>query len=69
MIEVLICIMLIFGATGWFIHLVFIMFAIANKGKITIDYNHYKEMYFELVIMALIFILTIYALITIMAII
>ena len=59
--EVLGIVMLVFGAAGWFIHLVFIAYAIANKGKITINYNYYKEMYFELIIMSFIFVLTIYA--------
>lgn len=63
--KLLAIVMLIFGATGWFIHLVFITHAIANKGKIEINYNCYKEMYLELIIMFFIFILTIYALITI----
>jgi hypothetical protein len=61
--NLLAIVMLVFGASGWFIHLVFIAYAIANKGVIEIDYNHYKEMYIELVIMIFIFILTIYALI------
>ena len=57
----IIIVALVFGVAGWFIHLVFIAFAIANKGKIEINYNYYKEMYPELIIMIFIFILTIYA--------
>ena len=60
--EILGIIMLVFGVAGWFIHLVFITFAIINKGVIEINYNRYKEMYPELIIMFFIFILTIYAL-------
>lgn len=62
--EVLGYIMLLFGLVGWFIHLIFIVYAIANKGVIEINYNHYKEMYVELIIMIILFILTIIALIT-----
>ena len=61
--EVLGYIMLLFGLVGWFIHLIFIAFAITNKGIIEINYNHYKEMYPELIIMGLLFVLTVIALI------
>ena len=52
-------ILLIYAAAGWFIHLVFIVHAMANKGKIIINYNHYKEMYAEFIIMLILFISTI----------
>lgn len=61
--EILGYIMLLFGLVGWFIHLVFIIYAITNKGIIEINYNAYKEMYPELIIMVILFILNIIALI------
>ena len=62
--DVLGYIMLLFGLVGWFIHLIIISYAIANKGIIEINYNHYKEIYFELIIMSILFNFTLIALIT-----
>ena len=63
--NIIVIVMLVFGAAGWFIHLVFSAFSIANKGKIEVNYNYYKEMYPELIIIIFIFILTIYAITTV----
>ena len=62
--DVLGYIMLLFGLAGWSIHLVFIIYAIRNNGILELNYNYYKEMYTESIIMVILFIFTIMALIT-----
>ena len=61
--EVLGYIMLLVGLAGWITHFIFIVHAIANKGIIELNFNEYKEMYPELIIIIIVVILFIIALI------
>ncbi|GAH74316.1 unnamed protein product [marine sediment metagenome] len=61
--ELIIILTLVFGVVGWSLHLFFISISLLSKPKFTleIDYNRFKEGYFEVIIIVILIFMSIFS--------